>query len=113
VTPLARGQVWARPAGTKSWAVVIVESDAALDALPGTAVCMMIDETQGAPDTVVTIPSSSRPAGALDAVPSRTNPAPADDARHDRKYSSVEPTWVSLLKAPCPRRGGRIQGGHA
>jgi mRNA interferase MazF len=56
MTPLARGQVWRVQLATKSRAVVIVESDAALDALPGTAVCMMIDETQGAPDTVVTIP---------------------------------------------------------
>ncbi|MFI1098422.1 hypothetical protein [Streptomyces sp. NPDC020917] len=48
--------------------MVIVESDAALDALPGTAVCMMIDETQGAPDTVITIPLTHPVRGAAVAV---------------------------------------------
>lgn len=68
MTPLARGQVWRVQLGTKSRAVVIVEADAALDALPGTAVCMMIDETQGAPDTVVTIPVTHPVRGAGVAV---------------------------------------------
>ncbi|MGW8848432.1 hypothetical protein ACWGNE_11670 [Streptomyces xiamenensis] len=48
MTPPTRGQVWRVQRATKTRAVVIVESDAALDALPGTAVCVMIDETQGA-----------------------------------------------------------------
>jgi mRNA interferase MazF len=48
--------------------VVIVESDAALEALPGSAVCMMIDETRGAPDTVVTIPVTTPVRGAAVAV---------------------------------------------
>ncbi|MER5548120.1 type II toxin-antitoxin system PemK/MazF family toxin [Streptomyces sp. NPDC001118] len=65
---LARGQVWRVQLATKSRAVVIVESDAALDALPGTAVCMMIDETRGAPDTVVTIPVAHPVRGAAVAV---------------------------------------------
>lgn len=68
MTPLARGQVWRVQLATKSRAVVIVESDAALNALPGTAVCMMIDETQGAPDTVVTIPMTHPVPGAAVAV---------------------------------------------
>ncbi|MFF4283379.1 type II toxin-antitoxin system PemK/MazF family toxin [Streptomyces kronopolitis] len=65
---LARGQVWRVQLATKSRAVVIVESDAALEALPGTAVCMMIDETLGAPDTVVTIPVTQPVHGAAVAV---------------------------------------------
>lgn len=64
----ARGQVWRVQLATKSRAVVIVESDAALTALPGTAVCMMIDETHGAPDTVVTIPMTHPVRGAAVAV---------------------------------------------
>lgn len=68
MTPLARGQVWRVQLATKTRAVVIVESDAALEALPGTAVCMMIDETEGAPDTVVTIPVSQPVRGAAVAV---------------------------------------------
>jgi mRNA interferase MazF len=48
--------------------VVVVESDAALEALPGTAVCMMIDETHGAPDTVVTIPMTHPVRGAAVAI---------------------------------------------
>jgi mRNA interferase MazF len=68
VTPLARGQVWRVQLATKTRAVVIVESDAALEALPGTAVCMMIDETRGAPDTVVTIPLVQPVRGAAVAV---------------------------------------------
>ncbi|MER7958630.1 type II toxin-antitoxin system PemK/MazF family toxin [Streptomyces sp. NPDC096030] len=64
----ARGQVWRVQLGTKTRAMVIVESDAALAALPGTAVCMMIDETQGAPDTVVTIPMTHPVRGAAVAV---------------------------------------------
>jgi mRNA interferase MazF len=70
VTPLAlaRGQVWRVQLATKTRAVVIIESDAALDALPGTAVCMMIDETLGAPDTVVTIPMTHPVNGAAVAV---------------------------------------------
>jgi mRNA interferase MazF len=66
--PLARGQVWRVQLATKSRAVVIVQSDAALDALPGTAVSMMIDETEGAPDTVVTIPLTRPVRGAAVAV---------------------------------------------
>lgn len=65
---LARGQVWRVQLATKSRAVVVVESDAALEALPGTAVCMMIDETLGAPDTVVTIPLDHPVRGAAVAV---------------------------------------------
>ncbi|MFI0937585.1 type II toxin-antitoxin system PemK/MazF family toxin [Streptomyces sp. NPDC021020] len=68
MTHLARGQVWRVQLATKSRAVVIVESDAALEALPGTAVCMMIDETLGAPDTVVTIPMDQPVRGAAVAV---------------------------------------------
>ncbi|MEU2718710.1 type II toxin-antitoxin system PemK/MazF family toxin [Streptomyces sp. NPDC007205] len=68
MTAFARGQVWRVQLATKTRAVVIVESDAALDALPGTAVCMMIDETRGAPDTVVTIPVSQPVHGAAVAV---------------------------------------------
>ncbi|ADI07342.1 hypothetical protein SBI_04221 [Streptomyces bingchenggensis BCW-1] len=68
MTPLARGQVWRVQLATKTRAVVIVESDAALEALPGTAVCMMIDETEGAPDTVVTIPLAHPVRGAAVAV---------------------------------------------
>lgn len=68
MTTLARGQVWRVRLATKSRAVVIVESDAALEALPGTAVCMMIDETEGAPDTVVTIPLTDPVRGAAVAV---------------------------------------------
>ena len=52
----------------KSRAVAIVESDAALEALPGTSVCMIIDETQGAPDTVVTLPTAHPVNGAAVAV---------------------------------------------
>lgn len=48
--------------------MVVVESDAALEALPGTAVCMMIDETHGAPDTVVTIPMTHPVRGAAVAI---------------------------------------------
>ncbi|WP_102922602.1 type II toxin-antitoxin system PemK/MazF family toxin [Streptomyces noursei] len=66
--PLARGQVWRVQLATKSRAVIIVESDVALDALPSTAVCMMIDETKGAPDTVVTIPLTDPVRGAAVAV---------------------------------------------
>lgn len=65
---LARGQVWRVQLATKSRAVVVVESDVALEALPGTAVCMMIDETEGAPDTVVTIPMARPVHGAAVAV---------------------------------------------
>ncbi|MGQ0465115.1 MAG: type II toxin-antitoxin system PemK/MazF family toxin [Sporichthyaceae bacterium] len=65
---LARGQVWRVRLATTTRAVVIVESDAALAALPGTAVCMMIDETEGAPDTVVTIPMTHPLRGAAVAV---------------------------------------------
>jgi mRNA interferase MazF len=68
VTHLARGQVWRVQLATRSKAVVVVESDAALAALPGTAVCMMIDETLGAPDTVVTIPMDQPIRGAAVAV---------------------------------------------
>lgn len=68
MTTLARGQVWRVQLATKSRAVVVVESDAALEALPGTAVCMMIDETRGAPDTVVTIPLTRPVHGAAVAV---------------------------------------------
>lgn len=66
--PLGRGQVWRVQLATKTRAVVIVESDAALAALPGTAVCMMIDETEGAPDTIVTIPLAHPVRGAAVAV---------------------------------------------
>jgi mRNA interferase MazF len=68
VSTFARGQVWRVQLATKNRAVVIIESDAALDALPGTAVCMMIDETQRAPDTVVTIPMTQPVRGAAVAV---------------------------------------------
>lgn len=68
MTLLARGQVWRVQLATKSRAVVVVEVDAALEALPGTAVCMMIDETRGAPDTVVTIPMTHPVRGAAVAV---------------------------------------------
>jgi mRNA interferase MazF len=68
MTPLARGQVWQVRLATKQRAVVVVESDAALAALPGTAVCMMIDQTGGAPDTVVTIPVAEPVAGVAVAV---------------------------------------------
>ncbi|GAB2802862.1 type II toxin-antitoxin system PemK/MazF family toxin [Streptomyces daliensis] len=68
MTSLARGQVWRVQLATKSRAVVIVESDVALEALPGTAVCMMIDETEGAPDTVVTIPMNHPVRGAAVSV---------------------------------------------
>lgn len=68
MTALARGQVWRVQLATKSRAVVVVESDAALEALSGTAVCMMIDETRGAPDTVVTIPMAHPVNGAAVAV---------------------------------------------
>jgi len=53
---LARGQVWQVPLATKTRAMLIVESDAAIEALPSSVVTMMIDETGGAPDTVVTVP---------------------------------------------------------
>ncbi|RCG16234.1 hypothetical protein DTL70_28810 [Streptomyces diacarni] len=66
--PLARGQVWRIQLATRPRAMVIVQSDAALEALPGTAVCMMIDETEGAPDTVVTIPMTRPVRGAAVAV---------------------------------------------
>ena len=65
---LARGQVWEVSLATKVRAVLIVESDAAIRALPGTLVCMMIDQTGGAPDTVVTVPISAPVAGAVVAV---------------------------------------------
>lgn len=52
----ARGQVWRVPLATKTRAILIVESDAAIEALPASVVAMMIDETGGAPDTVVTVP---------------------------------------------------------
>ncbi|WP_152627535.1 type II toxin-antitoxin system PemK/MazF family toxin [Streptacidiphilus melanogenes] len=68
MTGLARGQVWRVQLATKTRAVVVVESNAALDALPGTAVCMMIDETLGAPDTVVTIPMTHPVRGAAVSV---------------------------------------------
>jgi mRNA interferase MazF len=69
VTPvLARGQVWRVQLAAKTRAVLVVEADAALAALPGTAVCMMIDETRGAPDTVVTIPMAHPLRGAAVAV---------------------------------------------
>lgn len=68
MTALARGQVWRVQLATKTRVVVVVESDAALNALPGTAVCMMIDETLGAPDTVVTIPVAQPVRGAAVAV---------------------------------------------
>ncbi|MQY15239.1 hypothetical protein SRB5_54180 [Streptomyces sp. RB5] len=68
MTLFARGQVWRVQLAGKSRAVVIVASDAALDALPGTAVCMVIDETAGAPDTVVTIPMRQPIQGAAVAV---------------------------------------------
>jgi mRNA interferase MazF len=65
---LARGQVWQVKLATKTRAVLIVESDAALQAFPSTALCMMIDETGGAPDTVVTVPIVSPVRGAAVAV---------------------------------------------
>ncbi|WP_439674688.1 type II toxin-antitoxin system PemK/MazF family toxin [Embleya sp. MST-111070] len=65
---LARGQVWEIPLATKVRAVVIIESDAAIRALPGTLVCMMIDQTGGAPDTVVTVPITEPIEGAAVAV---------------------------------------------
>ncbi|MFI6984280.1 type II toxin-antitoxin system PemK/MazF family toxin [Embleya sp. NPDC050154] len=65
---LARGQIWEVPLATKVRAVLIVESDAAIRALPGTLVCMMIDRTGGAPDTVVTVPIGEPVAGAAVAV---------------------------------------------
>lgn len=65
---LARGQVWRVRLATKTRAVLVIESDAALEAFPRTAVCMMIDETRGAPDTVVTVPVGSPVQGAAVAV---------------------------------------------
>lgn len=65
---LERGQVWEVRLASKTRAVVIVESDAAIQALPGTVVCMMIDQTEGAPDTVVTVPLAEPVRGAAVAV---------------------------------------------
>ncbi|GAA2688776.1 hypothetical protein GCM10010400_62010 [Streptomyces aculeolatus] len=65
---IARGQVWRVQLATKTGAVLVIEADAALEAFPGTAVCMMIDETLGAPDTVVTVPIDSPVQGAAVAV---------------------------------------------
>lgn len=65
---IARGQVWRVQLATKTRAVLVVESDAALEAFPGTAMCMMIDETRGAPDTVVTVLIDSPVQGAAVAV---------------------------------------------
>lgn len=65
---LARGQVWEVSLATKVRAVLIIESNAAIRALPGTLVCMMIDRTGGAPDTVVTVPIHEPVEGAAVAV---------------------------------------------
>ncbi|MGP4110162.1 type II toxin-antitoxin system PemK/MazF family toxin [Streptomyces sp. 4N509B] len=65
---VARGQVWRVRLATTTRAVLVVESDAALSAFPDTALCMMIDETGGAPDTVVTVPVTSPVQGAAVAV---------------------------------------------
>jgi mRNA interferase MazF len=64
----ARGQVWRVPLATKTRAVLVVEADAAIEALPGSVVVMMIDETGGAPDTVVTVPITEPVHGAAVAV---------------------------------------------
>ncbi|WPB87911.1 hypothetical protein [Streptomyces malaysiensis] len=45
-----------------------MESDAAIEALPSSVVAMMIDETGGAPDTVVTVPITEPVHGAAVAV---------------------------------------------
>lgn len=65
---VARGQVWRVLLATKTRAVLVVESDAAIRALPATVVCMMIDETGGAPDTVITVPLVEPVEGAAVAV---------------------------------------------
>lgn len=65
---LARGQVWRVKLATKTRAVLIISADAALQAFPTTAMCMMIDETGGAPDTVVTVPIGTPVQGAAVAV---------------------------------------------
>lgn len=65
---LGRGQVWQVQLASRTRAVVIVESDAAIRALPSTVVCMMIDQTEGAPDTVVTVPIDEPVKGAAVAV---------------------------------------------
>lgn len=65
---LERGQVWEVQLATKTRTVLIVESDAAIRALPGTVVCMMIDQTGVAPDTVITVPVSEPVTGAAVAV---------------------------------------------
>ncbi|MHA4819557.1 type II toxin-antitoxin system PemK/MazF family toxin [Streptomyces aculeolatus] len=65
---IARGQVWRVQLATRTRAVLVIEADDALEAFPGTAVCMMIDETLGAPDTVVTVPIDSPVQGAAVAV---------------------------------------------
>jgi mRNA interferase MazF len=65
---VARGQVWRVQLATTTRAVLVIESDAALHAFPRTALCMMIDETGGAPDTVVTVPVTSPVQGAAVAV---------------------------------------------
>jgi mRNA interferase MazF len=64
----ARGPIWRVQLATKVRAVLIIESDAALDAFADTALCMMIDETGGAPDTVVTVPLSAPVTGAAVAL---------------------------------------------
>lgn len=65
---LERGQVWEVRLATKTRAVLIVQSDAAIQALPGTVACVMIDQTAGAPDTVVTVPVTEPVVGAAVAV---------------------------------------------
>jgi mRNA interferase MazF len=65
---LARGQVWRVPLATRTRAMLIVESDAAIEALPASVVAMMIDETGGAPDTVVTVPLAEPVPGVAVAV---------------------------------------------
>jgi mRNA interferase MazF len=65
---VARGQVWRVQLATTTRAVLVIESDAAVLAFPSTALCMMIDETGGAPDTVVTVPITSPVQGAAVAV---------------------------------------------
>lgn len=53
---IARGDLWEVRLARSTRTVLVVESDAAIESLTSNVVCMMVDQTGGAPNTVVTIP---------------------------------------------------------
>lgn len=56
MTEIVRGSVWRVPTVGRERTVLVVENDAVIRLHPGGIQCVLIQETQDAPDTLVTVP---------------------------------------------------------